>query len=157
MPSHVCNWAQAIVCNYPELALQNCQRPDCNFLVHHLCQAAREQKEWHPDTIAHYCCLHHLQYTYQKIIDRSGVTKKSLSSNFGHETSVDTNATDGEKDNNVIESVQDGDKGLLRDPSSPTKSTKETTVSHLNLSRQNIVVDGKLYRCNKVRFVGEKN
>jgi hypothetical protein len=81
-----------------------------------------------------------------------------LSSKFGCETSVDTNATIGEKDNNVIESVQDGDKELLRDePSSTTKSTKEITVSHLNLSRQNIVVDGKLYRCSKVRVVGEKN
>ncbi len=46
----------------------------------------------------------------------------------------------------------------MRDePSSTTKSTKEITVSHLNLSRQNIVVDGKLYRCNKVRVIGEKN
>ena len=34
---------------------------------------------------------------------------------------------------------------------------KETTVSHLKQSRQNTVVDGKLYRCNKVRVVGEKN
>jgi hypothetical protein len=33
---------------------------------------------------------------------------------------------------------------------------KETTVFHLNKSRQNIVVDGNLYRCNKVRVVGEK-
>jgi hypothetical protein len=34
---------------------------------------------------------------------------------------------------------------------------QETTVSHLNKSKQNIFVDGKLYRCNKVRVVGEKN
>ncbi len=34
---------------------------------------------------------------------------------------------------------------------------KETTVSHLNESRQNIVVDGKLSRCNKVRVIGKKN
>jgi hypothetical protein len=34
---------------------------------------------------------------------------------------------------------------------------KETAVSHLNKSKQNIVVDGKLYRCNKDRVVGEKN
>ncbi len=40
--------------------------------------------------------------------------------------------------------------------SSATNSTRETTVSHLNQSRKNIVVDGKLYRCNKVRVVGEK-
>jgi hypothetical protein len=72
--------------------------------------------------------------------------------------SVDTDATVGEKNNNVIESVQDGVHELLRDePSFATKSMKEMTVSHLNLSRQNIVVDGKLYRCNKVRIIGEKN
>jgi hypothetical protein len=72
--------------------------------------------------------------------------------------SVDTDATVGEKDINVIESVQDGNKKLFKDePSSATKSTKETTVSHLNQSRQNIGVDGKLYRCNKVRVIGEKN
>jgi hypothetical protein len=34
---------------------------------------------------------------------------------------------------------------------------KETTVSHLNESRQSIVVDGKLYRYIKVRVIGEKN
>jgi hypothetical protein len=33
---------------------------------------------------------------------------------------------------------------------------KETTFSHLNKSRQNIVVDGKMYRCNKVKVKGEK-
>jgi hypothetical protein len=71
--------------------------------------------------------------------------------------SVDTNATIGEKDNNVIESVQDEKNELLRDvSSSATNSMKETTVSYLNESRQNIVVDGKLYRCNKVRVIGEK-
>jgi hypothetical protein len=72
--------------------------------------------------------------------------------------SADTNATTGELDNNVIESVLDGKNELLRDvSSSTTNSMKEATVSHLNKSRQNIVVDGKLYRCNKVRVIGEKN
>ncbi len=158
VPIHVCNWAQAIVCKYPELALQKCQHPDCDFLVHHLCQAAWEQREGHPDTVAHYCCLHHPHYKYQNIIDGSGVSKKLLSSNSGYEMSVDTNAATGELDNNVIESVLDGKNELLRDVSSPaTNSIKETTVSHLNKSRQNIVVDGKLYRCNKVRVISKKN
>jgi hypothetical protein len=86
------------------------------------------------------------------------VSKKSLSSNSGHEMSVDTNATTAELDDNVVESVLDGKNELLRDvSSSATNSMKETTASHLNESRQNIVVDGKLYRCNKVRVVGEKN
>jgi hypothetical protein len=57
--------------------------------------------------------------------------------------SVDTNATIGENDNNVIESFQDGKNELLRDvSSSATNSMKETSVSHLNKNRQNIVVDG---------------
>ncbi len=156
--THVCNWAQAIVCNFPEVAPQKCQHFDCVFLVHHLCQAAWEQREGHPGTITRYCCLHHPQYKYQNIIDRSGVLKKSLSSNSGCKKSVDTNATIAEKDNNVIESLQDGNNELLRDvSSSATNSTKKTTVCHLNKSRQNIVVDGKLYRCNKVRVFGEEN
>ncbi len=72
--------------------------------------------------------------------------------------SVDTNATTGELDNNVIESILDGKNELLRDVlSSATNSINEITVSHLNKSQQNIVVDGKLYRCNKVRVIGEKN
>jgi hypothetical protein len=158
VPTHVCNWAQVIVCNFPELAPQKCQHTDCDFLVHHLCQAAWEQREGHPDTVAHYCCLHHPQYKYQNVIDRSGVSKKSLSCNSGCKMSVDTNATIAEMDNNVIESVQDGKNELLRDESSSaTNSMKENTVCHLNESRQNIVVDGKLYICNKIRDIGEKN
>jgi hypothetical protein len=58
VPTHVCNWAQAIVCDFPQLALLKCQHTDCNFLVHHLCQAAWEQREGHPDNVARYCCLH---------------------------------------------------------------------------------------------------
>jgi hypothetical protein len=70
---------------------------------------------------------------------------------------VDTDATIAEHHNNVIESVHDGNNELLRDvSSSATFSTKEMTVSHLNESRQNIVVDGKMYRCNKVKVLGEK-
>jgi hypothetical protein len=158
VPTHVCNWAQAIVCNFPELPPQKCQHTDCDFLVHHLRQAAWEQREGHPDTVARYCCLHHPQYKYQNVIDRSGVSKKSLSSNSGHEISVVPDATIAEKDNNVLESVQDGKIELLRDVSSSSRnSMKETTVSPLNESRQNIVVDGKLYRCNKIRVIGEKN
>jgi hypothetical protein len=80
-----------------------------------------------------------------------------LSSNSGQELSVDTNATIAEHHNNIIESVHDGNNELLRDvSSSATFSPKETTVSHLNKSRQNIVVDGKMYRCNKVKVFGEK-
>jgi hypothetical protein len=97
-------------------------------------------------------------YKYQNDIDRSSVSKKSLSSNSGRKVSGIPDATIAEKDNNVIESVQDGKNDLLRDvSSSPRNSMKETTVCHLNKSQQNIVVDGKLYGCNKVRVVGEKN
>ncbi len=158
VPTHVCNGAQAIICSFPELAPQKCQHTDCDFLVHHLCQAVWRQREGHPDTVARYCCLHHPQYKYQNVIDRSGVSKKSVSSNSGCKMSVDTNATIAEIDNNVIESVQDGKIELSRDVSlSATNSMKYTTVCYLNKSRQNIVVDGKLYRCNKVRVIGEKN
>ena len=136
--------------------LKNVAKNLTELLVHHLCQAAWEQREGHPDTVARYCCLHHPQYKYQNVIDRSGVLKKLLSSNSGCEMSVDTNATTGELDNNVIESILDGKNELLRDVlSSATNSINEITVSHLNKSQQNIVVDGKLYRCNKVRAVGE--
>ncbi len=45
----------------------------------------------------------------------------------------------------------------MRDESpSATLSTNKMTVSHLNKSRQTIVVDGKMYRCNKVKVRGEK-
>ncbi len=55
---------------------------------------------------------------------------------------MDTDATIAEQHNNVIESVHDGNNELLRDvSSSATVSAKEMTVSHLNRSRQNIVVD----------------
>jgi hypothetical protein len=67
-------------------------------------------------------------------------------------------ATNAEKDNNFIESIQDGKIELLRDVSTSTRnSMKETTVCHLNETQQNIFVDGKLYRCNKIRVIGEKN
>jgi hypothetical protein len=135
VPTHVCNWAQAIICNFAELAPQKCQHTDCDFLVHHLCQAAWEQSEGHPDTVARYCCLHHPQYKYQNVIDRPGISKKSLSSNSGRKMSVVPDATIAEKDNNVIESVQDGKIELLRDVSlSVRNSMKRTTISHLNKS-----------------------
>ncbi len=124
VPTHVCNWAQVIVCDFPQLALLKCQHTDCNFLVHHLCQAAWEQRERHPDTLACYCCLHHPQYKYQHVIDRSGVSKKSSSSNSGQELSVDTDATIAEHHNNVIESVHDGNNELLRDVSSSATFSK---------------------------------
>ncbi len=81
-----------------------------------------------------------------------------MSSNSGCKTSVYTNATIAGKDKNVIDSVQDRKIELLRDvSSSATNSMKETTACHLNEVRQNIVVDGKLHGCNKVRVIGKKN
>ncbi len=52
------------------------------------------------------------------VIDRSGVSKKSLSRNSSQDLSVDTNATIAEHHNNVIELVHDGNNKLLRDVSS---------------------------------------
>ncbi len=72
--TYACNWAQAIICKFPQLEPLKCQHTECNFFVHHLCQSAWEQREGHLDTIAHYCCLHHPQYKYQHVFDRSGVS-----------------------------------------------------------------------------------
>jgi hypothetical protein len=139
VPTHVCHWAQAIVCNFPQLPPQKCQHTDCDFLFHHLWQVAWEQREGHPDTLARYCCHYHPHLKYQNVIGRFGVSKKSLSSNSGRKMSVVPDATIAEKDNNVIESVQDGKIELLRDVSlSARNSLKETTVCHLNKSQQNI-------------------
>jgi hypothetical protein len=70
-----------------------------------------------------------------------------LSSNSSQELPFDTNATNAKHHNNGIEAVHDGNNKILRDVSSfATLSTKEMTVSHLNKSRQNIDVDGKMYR-----------
>ncbi len=101
VPTYVCNWAQAIVCKFPQLEPLKCQHTDCKFLVHHLCQSAWEQRGGHPDSVACYCCLHHPQYKYQNVFDRSGVLKKSLSSNKGQELSVDLDATIAEQTINV--------------------------------------------------------
>jgi hypothetical protein len=59
VPTYVCNWAQTIVCKFPQLEQLNCQHTDYEFLFHHLCQSALEQRGGHPDTVARYCCLHH--------------------------------------------------------------------------------------------------
>ncbi len=58
-----------------------------------------------------------------------------MSSNSGRKMSVVPDATIAEKDNNVIESVQDGNIELLDNVSSSARnSMKETTVCHLNES-----------------------
>jgi hypothetical protein len=72
VPTYVCNWAQAIVCKFPQLEPLKCQHTDCKFLVHCLCQSAWEQREGHLDTVTHHCCLHHPQYKYQHVFDRFG-------------------------------------------------------------------------------------
>ena len=65
--SYVCDWAQAIRCEYPHLKPLPCQRDGCQNmrLVHHLCQSAWEQREGYDDTLARYCCLHHPNYKYR--------------------------------------------------------------------------------------------
>jgi hypothetical protein len=110
VPTYVCNWAQATVCKFPQLEPLKCQHTDCIFLVHHLCQSAWEQRGGHPDTVARYSCLHHPQYKYQHVFDRSGVSKKSSSSNKDPELSVDLDATIAKQTINVSDSVLDGKK-----------------------------------------------
>jgi hypothetical protein len=109
------------------------------------------------DTVARYCCLHHPQYKYQHDFDRSGVLRTSSSSNKGQELSVDLDATIAEQTINVSESVLDGKNDQFRDVSaSATSSMQDTTVSHFNASRKDIDIDGRKYRCNKVKVRGEK-
>ena len=65
--SYVCDWAQAIRCEYPTLKPLPCQRDGCQNtrLVHHLCQSAWERREGYDDTVARYCCRHHPDYKYR--------------------------------------------------------------------------------------------
>ena len=62
--SYVCDWVQAIRCEYPTLKPLPCQRDGCQNtrLVHHLCQSAWEQREGYEDMVARYCCRHHPDY-----------------------------------------------------------------------------------------------
>ena len=65
--SYVCDWAQAIQCEYPTLKPLPCERDGCQNtrLVHHLCQSAWERREGFDDTVARLCCLHHPNYKYR--------------------------------------------------------------------------------------------
>ncbi len=65
--SYVCDWAQAIRCEYPNLKPLPCQRDGCQStrLVHHLCQGVWERREGYDDTVGRYCCLHHPDYKNQ--------------------------------------------------------------------------------------------
>ena len=65
--SYVCDWAQAIQCEYPTLKPLPCERDGCQNtrLVHHLCQSAWERREGFDDTVARLCCLHHPDYKYR--------------------------------------------------------------------------------------------
>jgi hypothetical protein len=155
VPTYVCNWAQAIICKFRQLEPLKCQHTDCKFLVHHLCQSAWEQREVHLDIVARYCCLHHPQYKYKHVFDKSGVSKKkSSSSNKGQELSIDLDATIAEQTINVSDSVLDGKNNQFRDVSaSATSSTHDTIVSHFIASRKDIDIDGRKYRCNKVKVL----
>ena len=64
LPSYICDWAQAIQCEYRNLRPLPCQFDgcECTALVHHLCQNAWEQREGYEDTVARYCCRHHPDY-----------------------------------------------------------------------------------------------
>ena len=62
---YVCDWAQAVVCNFPELEPLKCQIDGCTTLVHHVCQGQWEDKEGHDNNIARLCCMHHPEYKYK--------------------------------------------------------------------------------------------
>jgi hypothetical protein len=54
--SYVCDWAQVIRCEYPNLKPLPCQREGCESmrLMHHLCQNAWERQESYNETVAWY-------------------------------------------------------------------------------------------------------
>ncbi len=129
VPTYVCNWAQAIICKFSQLEPLKCQHTDCKFLVHHLCQSAWKQREGHLDTVAFYCCLHHPQYKYQHLFDRSGVSKKkSSSSNKGQELSGDLDASIAEQTIKVSDFVLDGKKRPVQ---------RCVSISHFQYARHN--------------------
>ena len=68
---NVCDWAQAIPCEFPALPLLNCQIYGCDRLVHHLCQGEWERRNSHPDTVARLCCRHHPNYKYRGAPDKN--------------------------------------------------------------------------------------
>jgi hypothetical protein len=47
----LCDWAQAVICNFPLLAPLPCQIDGCDRLVHHLCKHAWEEKRGHEEYI----------------------------------------------------------------------------------------------------------
>jgi len=61
---NVCNWAQALQCEYPVLQPLQCQIEGCTRRVHHLCQGEWERRNSHPDVVTRLCCLHHPHYKY---------------------------------------------------------------------------------------------
>ena len=62
--STICNWAQAVICDFPQLAPLPCQVDGCDLLVHHLCQHAWEDKRGHEEYVPRVCCIHHPNYKY---------------------------------------------------------------------------------------------
>ena len=62
--STLCDWAQAVICNFPLLAPLECQIDGCDRLVHHLCQQSWEDKRGHEEYLPRVCCIHHPNYKY---------------------------------------------------------------------------------------------
>ena len=83
-PRSVCDWAQVIVCNWPNLEPIKCQRDGCEKLVHHLCQIAWETENKHPEHLPTVCCEHHPSKNITSPIDESAISESELVSEDDH-------------------------------------------------------------------------
>ena len=97
-PRYLCDWAQAIICEYHNLKPMPCQKEGCDTVVHHLCQSAWERREGYDDTVARYCCRHHPDYKY-----RSAPPKEDMSVASAQDGNVESQLTEADDD--------DGDGG----------------------------------------------
>jgi hypothetical protein len=61
----VCDWAQAIICDNPEMIAYRCHTEGCTKMIHHHCQSGWEQREGYDANISLLCCEHHPDYKAQ--------------------------------------------------------------------------------------------
>ena len=97
--SYICDWAQALQCEYRNLKPLPCEwnGGECTRLVHHLCQSAWEQREGYEDRVPRYCCLHHPDYKYRGAPPKDhGVPMDAVLLSNGVNGPTDENASRGD-------------------------------------------------------------
>jgi hypothetical protein len=57
-----CDWAQAILCDSPQMIAYRCHTDGCTKVIHHHCQSGWEQREGYDANISLLCCEHHPDY-----------------------------------------------------------------------------------------------